>query len=125
MFKLLNGIVPVFNEICGIRTEIVCPIGTDKLNGYQEQFAIGKIYIKGDLVMVDVEKIKLEIERLKALSAEEYCADTVAKIYADFEASRSAKIRDLEVALEIFDTYQVVEEVENAEENAETEEVNE
>lgn len=60
--------------------------------------------------MVDVEKIKAEIEALKGLSAEEYCAEAVAKIYADFEASRNAKIHDLTVALEIFDKFQIVEE---------------
>ena len=59
---------------------------------------------------VDVERIKAEIEALKGLSAEEYCAEAVAKIYADFEASREAKIRDLTVALEIFDKFKIIEE---------------
>lgn len=57
--------------------------------------------------MVDIEKIKLEIEKLKALTAEEYCADAVAKIYADFEASREEKVKELETALVIFEQYQI------------------
>lgn len=61
--------------------------------------------------MVDVEKIRAEIEALKGLSAEEYCRDAVAKLYADFEASRSSEINKLETALAIFDKYQIVEEV--------------
>lgn len=60
--------------------------------------------------MVDIEKIKLEIEKLKALTAEEYCADAVAKIYADFEASREEKVKELETALVIFEQYKVKEE---------------
>lgn len=62
--------------------------------------------------MVDLEKIKIEIEALKNLNAEEYCKDAVAKIYADFEATREAEIAKLENALEIFDKYQIVEEQE-------------
>ena len=72
--------------------------------------------------MVDLEKIKLDIEALKNLTAEEYCKDEVAKIYADFEASRASKVHDLETSLEIFAKYQVVEETtaetETAEETA-------
>lgn len=64
--------------------------------------------------MVDLEKIKLDIEALKSLTAEEYCKDEVAKIYADFEASRTSKVHDLETSLEIFAKYQVVEEPETA-----------
>lgn len=64
--------------------------------------------------MVDLEKIKIEIEALKNLNAEEYCKDAVAKIYADFEATREAEIAKLENALEIFDKYQIVEEEEQA-----------
>lgn len=60
--------------------------------------------------MVDIEKIKEEIEALKVLNAQEYCAEQVAKIYADFEASRDAKIYEFERALEIFEQYQVIEE---------------
>ncbi len=100
----------MLNEICGIRTEIVCPIGTDNLYGYHQQIAVGKIYIKGEKIMVDIEKIKLEIEKLKGLTAEEYCADAVAKIYADFEASREEKVKELETALDIFEQYQIKEE---------------
>lgn len=107
MFKLLNGLIPVINEICGMRTEIICPIGTDDLYGYHQQIAVGKIYLKGEIIMVDTEKIKMEIEKLKALTAEEYCADAVAKIYAEFEASREAKIKELEIALAIFAQYEI------------------
>ncbi len=59
--------------------------------------------------MVDVEKIKSDIEALKELTAEEYCKDQVAKVYADFEASRDKKIADLETALKIFEDYKVIE----------------
>lgn len=67
-------------------------------------------YIKRREKMVDIEKIKEEIEALKVLNAQEYCAEQVAKIYADFEASRDAKIYEFERALEIFEQYQVIEE---------------
>ena len=60
--------------------------------------------------MVDVEKIKSDIEALKTLNAEEYCKEEVAKIYADFEASREQKVKELETSLVIFEKYQVVEE---------------
>lgn len=59
--------------------------------------------------MVDVEKIKSDIEALKTLNAEEYCKEDVAKIYADFEASREQKVKELETSLVIFEKYQVVE----------------
>lgn len=68
--------------------------------------------------MVDVEKIKSEIEALKNLNAEEYCREEVEKLYADFEASKEAKIHDLEVALEVFEKYQVIEETEETTEEA-------
>lgn len=70
------------------------------------------IFKKEANFMVDIEKIKAEIEALKNLKAEEYCAEEVARIYAEFEASREEKIHDLEKALEIFDKFQIVEEVE-------------
>lgn len=60
--------------------------------------------------MVDLEKIRLDIEALKSLTAEEYCKEEVAKIYADFESSRASKVHDLEISLEIFEKYQIVEE---------------
>ena len=59
--------------------------------------------------MVDVEKIKGDIDALKELTAEEYCKEQVAKIYADFEASRDKKIADLETALKIYEDYTVIE----------------
>lgn len=61
--------------------------------------------------MVDIEKIKAEIEALKNLDAVEYCKEQVEKLYADFEASREQKIAEFEKALEIFDAFQIVEEV--------------
>lgn len=73
--------------------------------------------------MVDIERIKAEIEKLKVLTAEEYCKDEVAKIYADFEESRARKIADYEKALEIFDEFQVAEEVEVAENAEESENI--
>lgn len=60
--------------------------------------------------MVDLNKIQNDIEALKSLSAEEYCAEEVRKIYADFEASRAKKIEELEVALRIYEAYKIVEE---------------
>ena len=66
-------------------------------------------------MVVDVEKIKAEIEALNTLNAEEFCAEAVAKLYADFEASRETKIADLEKVLDIMAKYEVVEE-ETAEE---------
>lgn len=60
--------------------------------------------------MVDTERIKAEIEKLRNLTAEEYCREDVAKLYADFEESRARKIAEYEKALEIFDEFQIVEE---------------
>lgn len=60
--------------------------------------------------MVDIEKIKSDIEALRVLTAEEYCKEAVAKIYADFETSREKKIAELGTSLEIFEKYQIVEE---------------
>lgn len=68
--------------------------------------------------MVDIKRIEMEIEALKNLSAEQYCAEEIAKIIADFEASREKKINELQRALEIFAEYQVVETAE--EQNVET-----
>lgn len=62
--------------------------------------------------MVDLEKIKKEIEELKNLTAEEYCKEQVSQIYAEFEATKETEISKLENALEIFDKYQIVEEQE-------------
>lgn len=71
--------------------------------------------------MVDLEKIRTDIENLRTLNAEEYCREEIAKIYADFEASRERKIKELETALDIFERYQVVETAEEVveEENQE------
>ena len=69
--------------------------------------------------MVDVERIKSDIEELKNLSAEEYCKEEVARVYADFEASREKKIAELETSLQIFEKYQIVENPESEDENEE------
>lgn len=76
---------------------------------------------KEKTIMVDIEKINAEIERLKTLNADEYLAEAIAKLKADFEESRAEKIAELEKALEIFAQYQVVEEQveENGEEQVE------
>lgn len=60
--------------------------------------------------MVDIEKIKAEIERLQTLNADEFLAEEFDKMRADFEANKENKINDLQKALEIFEQYQVVEE---------------
>lgn len=65
--------------------------------------------------MVDIEKIKADIEALRTLNAEEYCREQVAKIYEDFENSRASKIEKLESALSIYDEYQIIEESEKNE----------
>lgn len=106
--------------------EIVCEISTP--NTSYQQFGCGivdKILFKRRINMVNIEAIKAEIEKLRNLTAEEYCKEDVAKIYADFEESRTRKIAEYERALEIFDEFQIVEEqvveteVETANENAE------
>lgn len=61
--------------------------------------------------MVDIEKIKAEIVALENLSADDYLAEKIAELKAEFEANREAKIKELKSALEIFDKYQIVEEV--------------
>lgn len=74
---------------------------------------------KGESEVVDIEKIKSDIADLELLSAEEYCKEQVLKIYADFEESRAKKIAELKTSLEIFEKYQIAEEVveeENGEE---------
>ena len=61
--------------------------------------------------MVDIEKIKSDIANLEILSAEEYCRPQVEMIYAEFEDSRARQIAELRTSLDIFERYQVVEEV--------------
>lgn len=73
--------------------------------------------------MVDIEKIKKEIEDLKNLNAQEYCAEAVAKVYADFEATRESEIAKLESALTVFENYQIIEQTEEASDNVENAEV--
>lgn len=75
--------------------------------------------------MVDVEKIKSDIDALNELTAEEYCKEQVAKIYADFEASRDKKIADLETALKIYEDYQIKEAEDQEDADASLEKVEE
>ena len=72
--------------------------------------------------MVDIERIKAEIEALKSQKAEEYCKEQVEKLYADFEENRANEVSALEKSLEIFAKYQIVEPEEDA---SNTEEVSE
>ena len=44
--------------------------------------------------------IEKELEDLKAMNAEQYCADKVAEIYANFNAEKEARISKLEATLE-------------------------
>lgn len=44
--------------------------------------------------------IAKELEDLKAMSAEQYCADKVAEIYAKFNAEKDERIAKLEATLE-------------------------
>lgn len=44
--------------------------------------------------------IEKELEDLKAMNAEQYCADKVAEIYANFNAEKEARIGKLEATLE-------------------------
>lgn len=76
-------------------------------------------------MIVDIEKIKAEIERLKALNADEYLADKFAELRAEFEAKRADDIATLEKFVAICGEYEVVEEVAEAqpEENAEAEQI--
>ena len=96
--------------------EIVRYADDELLNRYQEvERLLGINNLKEIRTMVvDVEKIYAEIEALKTLNAEEFCAEAVAKLYADFEASREGKIADLEKVLEIVAKYEVIEDT-NAE----------
>ena len=72
------------------------------------------------MTTIETELINGTIDALKELTAEEYCKDEVARIYADFEASKEKKIADLEIALEVYEKYQVVE-AEDVEEPEEAE----
>lgn len=44
--------------------------------------------------------IEKELEDLRAMNAEQYCADKVAEIYANFNAEKDARISKLEATLE-------------------------
>lgn len=72
-------------------------------------------YKKGVGLMVDIERIKSDIADLEILTAEEYCRPQVEMIYAEFEDNRARKISELRTSLEVFERYQVVEEVEEVE----------
>lgn len=99
--------------------EIVRYADSELLNRYQEVERLLGINKKKEIktMVVDIDKIYAEIEALKTLNAEEFCADAVAKLYADFEASREDKIADLEKVLEIVAKFEVRDEA-----TAETEE---
>lgn len=92
--------------------EIVRMADDELLNRYQEVERLLGINKKKEIIkmVIDVEKIKAEVEALKTLNAEEFCADAVAKLYADFEASRENKIADFEKVLDIMSRFEVVEE---------------
>lgn len=91
--------------------EIVRKADTELLNRYQEVERLLGINKEkeNNTMVVDVDKIYAEIEALKTLNAEEFCADEVAKLYADFEASRDTKIADLEKVLDIIAKFEVIE----------------
>ena len=97
---------------------IVRQADRELLNRYQKVEMLLGINVKKEYynMIVDVEKINAEIEALKQLTAAEYCAPAVEKLYADFEASRMAKIDELVRALEICEQYQYVEETQAADE---------
>ena len=65
---------------------------------------------------INVEQVKAEIERLRTLNADEYLADKIAELKAEFEAKREQNIADLERFLELCDEYEVVEEAEEVQE---------
>lgn len=57
-------------------------------------------------MVIDVERIKADIEALKNLTAEEYCREKVQLLYQEFEASRQNKIADLTKTLEVVQQYE-------------------
>lgn len=93
-------------------TAVVCVADKETQMRYLQPFKwLVNIYQKkGEKKMVDIKKIEEEIEKLELLNAQEYCAEAVAKIYADFEASREVKIHEYKRALEIFQEFQFQEE---------------
>ena len=68
--------------------------------------------IKGVGIVVDIEKIKSDIADLEILTAEEYCRPQVEIIYMEFEESRARQVSELKTSLEVFERYQMIEEVE-------------
>lgn len=75
--------------------------------------------------MVTVQKVRQmlvdELEKVKNLDAEEYCADKVKAIYDEFETNKNAQITKLENAIDAIDvSYEKL--VETEEETAEQEE---
>ena len=71
--------------------------------------------IKGVGIVVDIEKIKSDIADLEILTAEEYCRPQVEIIYKEFEESRARQVSELKTSLEVFERYQMIEEVEEVE----------
>lgn len=95
--------------------KIIMQADRDIENWYLQPVVMGglvniNIFKKENDKMVDLEKIKKDIEDLQNLNAEEYCKPQVEQLYADFEKSREQKIAELENALVIFEQYQIVEE---------------
>lgn len=56
---------------------------------------------------INIEAIKNEIERLKNLTAEEYCKEEVEKIYANFEALRAEEVKELETSLAVAERFEI------------------
>lgn len=79
--------------------------------------------------MVTVQSVKQmlvdELDKVKNLNAEEYCADKVKAIYDEFEINKNAQIAKLENAIDAIDVaYTKLEEAEETsteEETSETE----
>ena len=79
--------------------------------------------------MVTVQSVKQmlvdELDKVKNLNAEEYCADKVKAIYDEFETNKNAQIAKLENAIDAIDVaYTKLEEAEETsteEETSETE----
>ena len=63
--------------------------------------------IKGEEIMATILEVRAMIEQelndLKSMDAEKFCADKVAEIYAQFNLERDANIKKLENTLETLD----------------------
>ena len=77
--------------------------------------------------MVTVQSVREmlveELEKVKNLNAEEYCADKVKAIYDEFETNKNSQIAKLENAIEAIDVaYTKLEEAEEQTDEEETSE---